>query len=124
MPDFVDAFHSEFDGEVDWVADAASGVDTRAKMEFGKVYWKLDTSYCSSCGIGTVQRSDLVSILRRNSGTPLGHGWAMCPDHFAKWSGREELSEAEQQANHRNLLATVCPSCFTQRSASGACLCY
>ena len=38
-------------------------------MEYGKVYRKLDTFYCSSCGIGTVQRNDPVSVLSRNSGT-------------------------------------------------------
>jgi hypothetical protein len=114
--------HSGIDGEVDWAADGAVGIDTRTKMEYGKVYRRLDTAYCSSCGIDTVQRSDLTCVLRRNSG-PLGHGWTMCPDHFAKWSGREELTQAQQQANHRKLVATVCPSCFTRRSVSGACLC-
>ncbi len=79
-------------------------------MEYGKVYRKLDISYCSSCGIGTVQRNDLVSILRRNSGTRSAKDGPCAPISFATWSGREELTDAEQQANHRNLLATVCPS--------------
>ncbi len=122
MAHLFDAY-SQFDGEVDWAADGAVGIDTRTKMEYGKVYRRLDTAYCSSCGIDTVERNDLVSVLRRNSGTALGQGWTMCPDHFANWSGREELTEAEQQANRRNLLTAVCPSCSTLRSVSGACLC-
>jgi hypothetical protein len=121
MPDFFD--DSAFDGEVDWVADEAAGIDTRTRMEYGKVYRKLDQSYCSSCGVDSVIRNDLVNVLRRNSAMELGQGWSLCPEHFAKWSGREELTEAEQIANRKNLQATVCMTCYTQRSASGACLC-
>ena len=50
MHGFFDATHSEFDGEDDWLADEAAGIDTRIRMEYDKVYRKLDPSYCSSCG--------------------------------------------------------------------------
>lgn len=83
MPGQFHLTHSEADGELDWVADGAAGIDTRTKMEYAKVYRKLDTSYCSACGVGTVRRNDLVSILRRNSGPPLGQKRAMCPDTSA-----------------------------------------
>lgn len=33
MPELFDATHSEFDGEVDWTADGAAGIDTRVRME-------------------------------------------------------------------------------------------
>jgi hypothetical protein len=74
-----------FSGSIDWTADEKAGIDTRVRMEHGLFYKETDRNYCSSCGINSLKRSDLVTVLRRVDGNARGHGWSYCPKHLAEW---------------------------------------
>lgn len=96
-------------GDIDWAADDAAGINTRARMEYGKVYRRVGTTCCSRCGVNSAQRSDLAAVLIQGGGDQGAMGPALCPEHLERWLKHRD---GFTQAGHAVYADRVCtPLC-------------